>query len=74
MEKGLSNSLKTTDVTKLTKAILKSSYRVLQVTPKWKTLKQTVYFFRDVEFWPTFAIQISITLAIFWEMLQNYSF
>ena len=30
MEKRLPNILKTTNVTKLTKAILKSSYRVLQ--------------------------------------------
>ena len=39
----------------LTKAIQERSYRVLQVTPKWKALKQYVYFLRDVEFRPTFA-------------------
>ena len=39
----------------LTKAIQERSYRVLQVTPKWKTLKQYVYFLRDVKFRPTFA-------------------
>ena len=33
MEKRLSNIFKTTNVTKLTKAILKSSYRVLQEPP-----------------------------------------
>ena len=33
--------------------------------------KTTVYFLRAVEFWPTFDIQISITLAIFWNKLQN---
>ena len=44
MEKRLCNVFKTTNVTKLTKMNLKSSYRVLQVTSKWKTLKQLVYF------------------------------
>ena len=34
-------------------------YRVLQVTSKWKTLKQPIYFLKVVEFWPTFDIQIS---------------
>ena len=62
------------NVTKLTKATLKSSYRVLQVTSKWKTLKQPVYFSKTVEFCSTFDIQISITVAIFWEKLQNYTF
>ena len=62
----------TANVTKLTKVILESTYRVLQV--KSKTLKQPVYFLRAVEFWPTFDIQIDITLAIFWEKLQNYTF
>ena len=32
------------NITKLTKAIQKSPYKVLQVTSKWKTLKQPVYF------------------------------
>ena len=74
METRLSNIFKTTNVTKLTKVILESSYRVLQVTSKWKTLKQPVYVLKGVEFWPTFAIQIDITLAIFWEKLQNHTF
>ena len=65
MEKRLSNIFKTTNITKLTKAILKSSYGVLQNTSKWKILKQSAYFLRDVEFWPTFDIQVSIALAIF---------
>ena len=39
MEKRLSNIFKTTIVTKLIKAILKCSHRVLQVTSKWKTLR-----------------------------------
>ena len=39
MEKRLSNIFKTTNVTKFTKAILKSSYRVLQVKSKYKTRK-----------------------------------
>ena len=74
MEKRLPNIFKITNVTKLTKAILKNSYRVLRVTSKWKTLKQLVYFLRAAEFWPTFDMQISITLAIFLEKLQNYAF
>ena len=74
MEKRLSYIFKTTNITNLTKTILKSSYRVLQVTSKWKTLKQPVYFLRAAEFWPTFDIQVNLTLAIFWEKLQNYTF
>ena len=74
MEGKLSNNFETTDVTKLTKAILEISYRVLQVTSKWKTLKQPVCFLRAVESWTTFDIQIDITLDIFWEMLRNHNF
>ena len=74
MEKRFSNIFKTRNVTKLTKTILKSSFRVLQVTSKWPIFKQTAYFLRAFEFWPTFDIQISITLAIFWKKLQNYTF
>ena len=74
MEKRFPNIFKTTNVTTLTKTILKSSYVVLQVTYKWKTLKQPVYFLRTVEFSPTFDIEISITLDIFWEKMQNYTF
>ena len=47
MDTRLSNIFKTTNVTNFTKAILKSSYRVLEVTFKWKTLKQPVYFFKN---------------------------
>ena len=71
MEKRLPNVFKSTKVTNLSKAILKSPYKV---TSKWKTLKQPVYFSRAVEFWPTFDIQISIALAIFWEKLHNHTF
>ena len=39
METRLSNILNTKNVTKLTKAIVESSYRVLQITSKWKVLK-----------------------------------
>ena len=68
----LKQNFKTINVTKLTKVILESSYRVLQVTFKWKTLKQPTYFSKAVEFWSTFDFQIDIiTLAIFWENLQN---
>ena len=65
MEKTLSNIFKTTNVKKLTNAFLESSYRVLQVTFKWKTLKLPVYFLKAVEFWPTFHIQIDITWLYF---------
>ena len=74
IETRLSNILKTTNVMNFTKAILKSSYRVLQVTFKQKTLKQPVYFLKAVEFCSTFDIQIDITLAIFREKLQNHTF
>ena len=74
METRLSNIFKTTNVTNFTKAILESSYRVLQVTFKYKTLKQPVYFLKAVEFCSTFVIQIDITLTIFRENLQNHSF
>ena len=74
METRLSNIFKTTNVTNLTKVIQESSYRVLQVTSKQKTLKQSVYFLKAVEFCPTFDIQIDITLAIFREKLQNHTF
>ena len=50
MEERLSNIFKTRNVTKLTKAILKSPYRVLQVTSKLKTQQHSVYFLRAVEF------------------------
>ena len=50
IETRLSNIFKTTNVTNLTKVIQQSSYRVLQVTSKWKTLKQPVYFLKAVEF------------------------
>ena len=74
MEPSLSNIFKTTNVTNLTKVILESSYRVLQVTCKWKALKQLICFLKAVEFYPTFDIQIDIILAIFWQKLQNHTF
>ena len=70
----LANIFKTTNVTNLTKVVQHNSYRVLQVTSKWKTLKQTAYFLKTVEFWLTFDIQVDITLAIFQEKLQNRTF
>ena len=45
---------------KLAKVILESSYRVLQVTPKWKKLKPPV---QAVKFWAIFDILIEIALA-----------
>ena len=67
MENKLPNILKTRNITTLTKVILKSSYRVLQITSKWKTVKQPFYFLRAVEFWSTFDT------TFFWK-LQNYTF
>ena len=69
MEMRLSNIL-----SNFTKAILKSSYRVLQVTFKQKTLKQPVYHLKAVEFCAFFDIQIDITLAIYRRKLQNRTF
>ena len=74
METRLSNIFKTTKFTSLTKVIQQSSYRVLQVTYKWKALKQLVYFLKTVEFWPTFEIQVNITLAVFLGKLQKHIF
>ena len=74
METRLPNIFKTTNVTNLTKVIQQNSYRVLQVTSKWKTLKLLVYFLKAAEFWPTFDIQVDITLAIFRKKLQNHTF
>ena len=74
METRLPDIFKTTNVTNMTKIILESSFRVLEVTSKWKILKQPVCFLKEVEFCPTFDIQIDITLAVFREKLQNHTF
>ena len=74
METRLSNIFRTTNVTNLTNVIQQNSYRVLRVISKWNTLKKPVYFLKAVEFWSDFDIQVDITLAIFWEKLQNYTF
>ena len=74
METKFSNIFKATNVTNLTKVNQQNSYRILQVTSKRKTLKQPVYFLKAVEFWPTFDIQVDITLAILREKLQNHTF
>ena len=36
--------------------------------------KKICIFLMAVEFWTTFDIQISLTLALFCEKLQNYTF
>ena len=61
---------------KITTAILKRSYRVLQVTLKSKTLKQHIYFLlkQAIEFWATFGIQIVIIWDLLWEKLRNCTF
>ena len=73
METRLSNIFQITNVTNLTKVFQRNSFRVLQVTSKWKTLKQPVYFLKAVEFWPTFDFHVNITLAIFREKLQIHT-
>ena len=72
MRNRLSNIVKSTNVMNLAKVIQETSYIILQVTFKWKTLKQL--FSKAVEFCPTFDIQIDIFLAIVREKLQNYTF
>ena len=74
METRLSIIFKTTNVTNLTKVIQQNSYRVLQVTSKWKRLKQPVRFLKVVQFRPPFDIHVDIILAIFRERLQNHTF
>ena len=74
METRFSNIFKTTKVTNLAKVIQESPFRFLQLTSKSKTLKQSAYFLKAVEFCPTFDIQIDITLAVFREKLQNHTF
>ena len=72
METRLFNIFKSTNITNLAKVIQETPYIILQVTLKWKTLKQ--FCSKAVEFCPTFDIQIDIFLAIFRERLQNYTF
>ena len=74
MDTRLSNIFKTTNVKKLAKVVLESSFKVLQVISKQKTLKKPIYFLKAAEFWPTFDIQIDTNLAIFWDKLQNHTF
>ena len=69
MEERLSNIFKITKVMEWSKVILKISYRLLQVTLKWKALKKPVYFLNSFEFRYTFYIKSGITVAIFWEKL-----
>ena len=69
----LSNIFKTATVTNLTKVILESSYRVLKVPFKWKTVKQPVYFLKPAEFCLAFDIQIDITLVVLPEKLRNHA-
>ena len=63
METRLSNIFKSQNVSNLTKVILESSYRVLQIKFKWKTLKEPVYVLKAFKFCFTFDIQIDITLT-----------
>ena len=74
MEIRLTNILNTTKVMKLAKAILETSYTVLQVTSKWKTLNQSIDLLRAVKFWATFDIQINITWLHFGKSCQTTTF
>ena len=70
-KRDCSVSVKTTNVTKWTKVIQESSYRVVQVTFKWKILKQLLYFLKAVKFRPTFDIQIDITFDYIFENIPK---
>ena len=63
METRLPNIFKTTNLANLTKVIQQNPYKVLQLTSKWKTLKQPVYLLKTVECWSTFDIQVDIKVA-----------
>ena len=49
--------------------LLQSSASYIQM----ENTKATCLFLRGVEFCPSFDIQVSITLAIFWEKSHNYT-
>ena len=57
----------------MTKAILKCSYSSTSYM-QMKDTKKASLSLMAVKFWPTFNIQISITLARFWEKFQNDTF
>ena len=48
--------------------------KVLQGTNKLISLKRPIYFVTSIDFWAIFDIQIDITLAVFWNVFQNYTF
>ena len=48
--------------------------KVLQGTNKLMSLKRPIYFVKSIDFWATFDIQIDITLAVFRNAFQNYTF
>ena len=58
----LHNIFKTANVTNLTKVIKESSYRILQVTSKQKTLKQPSTFQRQLNF----ALLLTFKLTLLW--------
>ena len=73
METRLSNIFKTTNVTNFTKDILKSyksSISYIQI----ENTKTTRLLFKGSWNLPYFDTQIDITLAVFWEKLQNHTF
>ena len=74
MEIRLTNILNTRKVTKLSKTILETSYTVLQVTSKWKTLNQSIDLLRAFKFWATFDIQINITWLHYGKSRQTTTF
>ena len=65
VETRLSNIFKTTNVTNSTKVIQQSSYSVLQVTSKWKTLKQLACFLKVVEFDLLFTFKLTLLWLYF---------
>ena len=74
MEIRLTNILNTRKVTKLAKTILETSYTVLQVTSKWKTLNQSIDLLRAFKFWARFDIQINITWLHYGKSRQTTTF
>ena len=60
----LFNIFKTTNIKKLAKVIRERYYGFLHATSKWKTLKELACLLRVVTFWPTFDIQIDMTLTV----------
>ena len=67
-------SFKTTNVSNLAKVIQESPYRVLQVTFKSKTLKQSVSFLKTVEFCPLLTFKLTLLWLYFGKICKTALF